>query len=232
MKSILYLIWPRVQRYMICSFEKVRYIETSKKFCEPLFRKNSALYRGCVIYGPDCISVTRCYEAFGKIQSRINRKVTESYQDYRCKHGFHLFMAECADIDECGMGIPFCGKLHCANTVGTYTCGCRDGFEKVVSGNVYACSDIDECENKRIYPKESTCQNFNGGYSINCKTGFDGERCLVGFLYKAVSSLIFETSTKFPSPSESSNYLIKGVPHKNVTPFFKFSFRGTQIVLN
>ena len=76
-------------------------------------------------------------------------------------------MAECADIDECGMGIPFCGKLQCQNTVGTYSCGCRDGFEELVNvyGDKYACVDIDECEKMNFLPKHSVCQNFDGGYS-------------------------------------------------------------------
>ena len=68
-------------------------------------------------------------------------------------------MAECSDMDECDMGIRFCRKLQCQNTIGTYTCGCRQGFEKVVSGNEYACVDINECENERTCPLKADCKN-------------------------------------------------------------------------
>ena len=81
-------------------------------------------------------------------------------------------------MDECDMGIRFCRKLQCENTIGTYTCGCRQGYEKVVSGNEYACVDIDECKNKRTCPINAACENRNGDYSCTCEPGFEGEFCL------------------------------------------------------
>ena len=87
-------------------------------------------------------------------------------------------MAECADIDECDMGIQFCRRLQCENTVGTYTCGCRSGFKKVVEGNDYACVDINECSSVNTCPMSSLCENFDGGYNCDCMDGFEGEACL------------------------------------------------------
>ena len=82
-------------------------------------------------------------------------------------------------MDECDMDIRFCRQLQCQNTVGTYTCGCRQGFKKVVADNLreYACTDIDECWNKYICPKNAVCQNQEGDYKCTCNSGFDGETC-------------------------------------------------------
>ena len=77
------------------------------------------------------------------------------------------------------MGIRFCRQLQCQNTVGTYTCGCRQGFERVVADNLreYACADIDECLNKYTCPKNAVCQNQEGDYKCICDSGFEGETC-------------------------------------------------------
>ena len=83
-------------------------------------------------------------------------------------------------MDECDMNIRFCRQLQCQNTVGTYTCGCRQGFTKVVADNnqEYACADIDECLNRNTCPRNAVCQNRAGGYKCLCNSGFEGETCL------------------------------------------------------
>ena len=82
-------------------------------------------------------------------------------------------------MDECDMNIKFCRQLQCRNTVGSYTCGCREGFKKVVASNMqeYACADIDECWNKYICPKNAVCENGQGDYKCICDSGFAGETC-------------------------------------------------------
>ena len=82
-------------------------------------------------------------------------------------------------MDECDMDIRFCRQLQCQNTVGTYTCGCRQGFEKVVAANnrEYTCADIDECTNRYICPKNAVCRNLEGGYECTCNSGFERETC-------------------------------------------------------
>ena len=87
-------------------------------------------------------------------------------------------MLECEDVDECSIDIPYCSGLHCFNTVGTYYCGCRDGFEKVVRGNGYTCVDTHECDFERACPKNSVCRDTEGSFSCTCKKGFYGEKCL------------------------------------------------------
>ena len=82
-------------------------------------------------------------------------------------------------MDECDMDIRFCRQLQCHNTVGSYTCGCRQGFKRVVADNnrEYACADIDECLNRYICPRNAVCENREGGYKCICDAGFQGETC-------------------------------------------------------
>ena len=68
---------------------------------------------------------------------------------------------------------PCQGNVHCTNTIGSYTCGCRHGYETV--GN--DCLDIDECTNKQICPGNSDCQNTAGKYTCQCHNGFKGSLC-------------------------------------------------------
>ena len=80
-------------------------------------------------------------------------------------------------MDECDMDIRFCRGLQCHNTVGTYTCGCRQGYSMVVSDFETTCADIDECLNRNTCPENAVCQNREGGYKCTCNSGFEGEIC-------------------------------------------------------
>jgi len=79
---------------------------------------------------------------------------------------------QCIDIDECQEGTARCygGKI-CKNTVGSYKCECRFGYEE--SAETGTCQDIDECSNPFVYcGTESECQNTQGSYRCLCKEGF------------------------------------------------------------
>ena len=91
--------------------------------------------------------------------------------------GFTLSNAKCADLDECDTGINFCDDLHCINTVGTYTCGCDRGFEKVEKRYETYCIDEDECSNRNPCPENASCKNTVGSYECLCDSGYDGEFC-------------------------------------------------------
>ena len=54
----------------------------------------------------------------------------------RCETGFTWIKPKCIDIDECeSYRAPCQGNLHCTNTVGTYICGCRQGYETIKTPN-------------------------------------------------------------------------------------------------
>ena len=82
-------------------------------------------------------------------------------------------------MNECDMDIRFCRQLQCQNTVGTYTCGCHQGFERVLTADrrQYTCADIDECSNRNTCPENAVCRNREGGYKCICNSGFEGETC-------------------------------------------------------
>ena len=69
------------------------------------------------------------------------------------------------------------------NTVGSYDCGCRNGYKFMTKVNwellinVPYCVDIDECRNRDTCPKRSTCENTDGSYMCQCNPGFGGDLC-------------------------------------------------------
>ena len=73
--------------------------------------------------------------------------------------------------------------MHCTNTVGSYICGCWNGYETVIISDwvalkrVPTCVDIDECSNQESCPDKSDCQNTAGNYTCACHTGFQGSAC-------------------------------------------------------
>ena len=78
----------------------------------------------------------------------------------RCEKGF-LWTGTCKDIDECTYNVHFCpAGLNCMNTIGSYKCGCYDGFENIDK----VCIDIDECVANVTCPQNGFCQNSDGNY--------------------------------------------------------------------
>ena len=91
---------------------------------------------------------------------------------------------ECIDFDECNKHNGFCHEnVHCINTVGSYICGCRSGYEffTKINWDLYInepyCVDIDECRNRVVCPKKSICKNTDGSYICQCNPGFVGHLC-------------------------------------------------------
>lgn len=74
-----------------------------------------------------------------------------------------LFMFLYVDIDEC-QEPHVCHQL-CTNTNGSYTCGCKAGYELINSKD---CVDIDECAEDRC----SKCSNWPGSFKCSCSDGY------------------------------------------------------------
>ena len=73
----------------------------------------------------------------------------------------------CSDINECENESIIC-QGNCSNTIGSYTCACRDGYLNV---NETTCSDVDECAISNG-GCDQNCTNTIGSYNCTCRDGY------------------------------------------------------------
>uniref|UniRef100_A0A1X7SF39 EGF-like domain-containing protein n=1 Tax=Amphimedon queenslandica TaxID=400682 RepID=A0A1X7SF39_AMPQE len=85
-----------------------------------------------------------------------------------CLNGFSLNDQNCTDINECDTNNGEC-EQDCINTIGSYQCQCREGFEFTSNGR--SCTDIDECADKNG-GCEQICNNTVGSFQCSCLVGF------------------------------------------------------------
>ncbi len=96
----------------------------------------------------------------------------------------------CTNVDECTSSLlnNCSANATCADTVGSFTCACNEGFE----GNGVTCDDVDECVLGTHDCGENTaCLNIEGSFLCECEEGYatfnDGpceevDECLFGGL--------------------------------------------------
>ncbi|XP_072104465.1 adhesion G protein-coupled receptor E3-like isoform X2 [Mobula birostris] len=90
-------------------------------------------------------------------------------QNHNCPagHQFEPSQNKCFDTNECE-NVTICGPhKSCWNTVGSYKCQCKQGYNTVNQD----CEDIDEC-NSTPCGHEATCQNTEGSFNCICSSGF------------------------------------------------------------
>ncbi|XP_052690973.1 LOW QUALITY PROTEIN: uncharacterized protein LOC128168852 [Crassostrea angulata] len=143
-------------------------------YCRPGFKLND-----------DKISCSECEEPyFGEDCSQIctcgqGMKRCDPVTGCVCKLGWTG--ENCTvDINECenNQDTYICGNEKvCQNLEGSYTCNCKEGFQK----NGDSCEDIDECSDITLNTcaDDTNCQNLYGNYTCNCKPGFQkyGSHC-------------------------------------------------------
>ncbi|CAH1238887.1 HMCN1 [Branchiostoma lanceolatum] len=78
-----------------------------------------------------------------------------------------LVLALSTDINECSRNTDGC-QHGCENTVGSYYCTCRDGYQLSGSKN---CIDINECASNNG-DCEHHCENTDGSYNCTCLDGY------------------------------------------------------------
>eukprot|EP00920_Eleutheroschizon_duboscqi_P030216 GHVT01073229.1.p1 GENE.GHVT01073229.1~~GHVT01073229.1.p1 ORF type:complete len:902 (-),score=190.11 GHVT01073229.1:381-2942(-) len=75
--------------------------------------------------------------------------------------------APCVDVDECASENGQCAHV-CTNTVGSFSCSCRPGFQ--LDPDHRGCSDVDECQTDNG-GCEHECINSPGGHRCACREG-------------------------------------------------------------
>ena len=81
------------------------------------------------------------------------------------------------DENECETKDPCHQEAVCKNTIGSYNCTCKNGYEGDGVGEV-GCQDINEClmtRNGGCHIPHAICLNTDGSFTCKCKPGFSGE---------------------------------------------------------
>ncbi|XP_028410421.1 CD97 antigen-like [Dendronephthya gigantea] len=100
-----------------------------------------------------------------------------TWNDYSCKLSRSYVCQRPFDVDECQLGTSKCSPdAKCANTIGSYTCTCNEGF----TGNGSVCEDINECFLNFPSPchHNARCINTKGSFQCFCKRGYSGNGSL------------------------------------------------------
>ncbi|XP_011945515.1 PREDICTED: fibrillin-2 isoform X5 [Cercocebus atys] len=94
-----------------------------------------------------------------------------------CPHG-PGYTTDGRDIDECKVMPNLCTNGQCINTMGSFRCFCKVGYNTDISGT--SCIDLDECS-QSPKPCNFICKNTEGSYQCSCPRGYvlqeDGKTC-------------------------------------------------------
>ena len=78
----------------------------------------------------------------------------------------------CEDVDECATELACSDRATCANTIGSFTCSCSDGYY----GDGAACNDINECRARTANcDTKAVCSNIPGSFQCTCNAGYGGD---------------------------------------------------------
>jgi cysteine-rich repeat protein len=164
---------------------------------------------GCVTCPRDflCASFLMIPHIYDRIYAEKERLLNQSVitwlptSVFRCVgcgkfRGYQVANGECVDRDECITNSHDCHETNvCINTVGSFECQCKRGFESKGIGSEAGqscvtcprvCEDMDECLESRFYAGETStlppincgrngkCTNTHGSYFCECVTdGFE-----------------------------------------------------------
>uniref|UniRef100_A0A8C5MND2 Nidogen 2 n=1 Tax=Leptobrachium leishanense TaxID=445787 RepID=A0A8C5MND2_9ANUR len=103
-----------------------------------------------------------------------------------CASGYHGDGLECADVNECEVGLARCGQnAMCVNLPGSYKCSCRSSYSFSEDGHncVLTSAPANPCEDgtHTCDRASSRCiPRGNGVFACECFPGFTkiGERCI------------------------------------------------------
>ncbi|XP_035688625.1 neurogenic locus notch homolog protein 1-like [Branchiostoma floridae] len=96
----------------------------------------------------------------------------DKWDDSVCSYRFYSICQK--EINECSSNNGGC-EHSCENTVGSYRCTCRTGYQ--LYGSRY-CRDVNECSSNNG-GCDHNCENTDGSYDCTCRDGYQesGSRC-------------------------------------------------------
>ena len=135
-----------------------------------------------------------------------------------CPPGYDSSGGTCAvdnNINECEAGTRVCGdNADCADTPGSYTCACRDGYAPTaISAQNPQCAEINECVNDDDHScgTNAACQNIAGSYDCACDSPqCDGSEPVV--IAPPVNGAIVARFGVSQTLAGLQNYLTLGAP--------------------
>lgn len=193
----------RTERLVIPHFTRYRPPTTTRRFYPryPTVRRPSKLpCRPGYKLTPDnssCTDIDECSEDEPCDNS------TEACQNYHggyscpCRIGFtrDSETRKCVDRDECTTWPKHCGIGDCVNSLGSYSCHCPSGYQKI---GPRRCEDVNEC-NDNPCSEEEICFNTWGGFSCDRP-----KNCPEGYAKKKTSDVLTEVCI-LENPGRNSN---------------------------
>ena len=102
-----------------------------------------------------------------------------------CQAGYTGVTGQCEDVDECDSPNHPCGQI-CTNTIGSYNCSCRAGFEKN-SEDPNTCNKVTKVET--TFDFNTTNVNFTEGSEEFTKLTEDVEQAIFEKLQQTIPGL-------------------------------------------
>uniref|UniRef100_A0A0A9XFE0 Fibulin-2 n=4 Tax=Lygus hesperus TaxID=30085 RepID=A0A0A9XFE0_LYGHE len=149
--------------------------------------------------GDPCGRYSTCVNTFGSYRCEgLERSsappTSRDFTRRSCPTGYKTTNTQqgCEDIDEC-IDDPCDSTQECNNTPGSYSCGCKPGFQK--DDFTGGCVDVNECQlNPNACREGERCDNSPGSYGCvriaSCGTGYtlnqhtkrceDDDECALG----------------------------------------------------